>query len=290
MAGKVIILAGGISSRMKKPAPGLKLDPYLLKDANEKTKTMIGLGEGRRPFLDYLLYEVKKAGYDEVIIVIGEKDNSIKNYYGQKPADNEFFGLNISYALQPIPPGRTKPLGTADAVYRALVQYPSWQGHHFTILNSDDLYSAPALKRLREEKENHAMLDYDREGLLFPEERIKNFAVVIKDKENYLVDIIEKPTSAQLEKARDKNGRIGISMNAWRNYYDELFPFLEKVELHPERNEKELPTAEVNMISQSQASIKCIPWKEHIPGLTSKADILPAQEYLKKHFPPPKWG
>ena len=63
MIDKIVILAGGISSRMKKKAL-LQDEKYnqLYKEADEKSKTMIGLGEGNRPFLDYLLYNCKING------------------------------------------------------------------------------------------------------------------------------------------------------------------------------------------------------------------------------------
>jgi hypothetical protein len=62
--GKLVILAGGISSRMKrKPVKTETLDPKLEADADLKSKSMIGVGEGYRPFLDYLLYNAKQAGY-----------------------------------------------------------------------------------------------------------------------------------------------------------------------------------------------------------------------------------
>lgn len=318
MSRKIIILAGGISSRMKKSSSVVSsLDPFLVKDADEKTKAMIGLGEGKRPFLDYLLYEIKKAEYDEIIIVIGEKDFSIKNYYGQKIKNNIFYGLNISYAIQYIPENRTKPLGTADAVYQALVQFPEWKGNVFTIVNSDNLYSAKALKTLYEDPSENVMLDYDRESLLFEKERIERFAVTVK-KNGYLIDIIEKPMPKQIEFAKDKNGIIGVSMNIWKNHYDHLMPYLKTVKKHFERDEKELPTAEINMVYKTNLqisirdfierkasflrkfnhflimggnykTIKCIPWKEHVPDLTSKEDILPAQNYIKEHFSVPEW-
>ena len=59
MDPNIVILAAGISSRMKRTDPGQEsVDPNLAREAQTKTKSMIGLGEGRRPFLDYLLFNV----------------------------------------------------------------------------------------------------------------------------------------------------------------------------------------------------------------------------------------
>ena len=94
--GKLIALAGGISSRMKKPSDdGLAVDQDLIKDANSKAKSMIGVGQHHRPFLDYLLYNARQAGYTDILIVIGENDESIRNYYGRKDRDNDFHGLKV---------------------------------------------------------------------------------------------------------------------------------------------------------------------------------------------------
>ena len=118
----------------------------LIADADQKSKSMIGVGKDHRPFLDYLLSNAKNTGYSDIVIVIGESDNSIKEYYGKSEKNNEFNGLNISYAVQPIPSGRNKPLGTADALLWGLKSKPEWKGSKFTVCNSDNLYSQKALR------------------------------------------------------------------------------------------------------------------------------------------------
>ncbi len=111
MDANLIILAGGVSSRMKKTRDAYNIEPQLLHDAEYKPKAMIGVGEGSRPFLDYLLFNAREAGYRDVVIVIGEHDDAVKKYYGQSSDNNHFHGLTISYAVQSIPSGRVKPLG-----------------------------------------------------------------------------------------------------------------------------------------------------------------------------------
>ena len=57
MDNNLIILAGGVSSRMKKQASETEsVDSKLLADADSKSKAMIGVGSNYRPFLDYLLF------------------------------------------------------------------------------------------------------------------------------------------------------------------------------------------------------------------------------------------
>jgi len=281
---KLIILAGGISSRMKRPASQKDLPVELLKEADEKSKAMIGLGGGHRPFLDYLLYNAREAGLQEIVIVVGEKDSSIREYYGQKDRGNDFHGLTISYAIQKIPLNRKKPLGTADALQQALEQFPEWRKEKFVVCNSDNLYSVRALKMLEEFEGPGAWIDYDREALAFSDERISAFAVTQKDPEGNLIDSIEKPTPEQVEWTRGKNGVVGVSMNVWLLSGELIYPFLLKTPLHPIRQEKELPEAILRMSLKHPGSMKAIPLKEHVPDLTSKEDIIPVREFIQAYY------
>ncbi len=285
VGARLAILAGGISSRMKRPAEAdIKVDQSLVNDANLKAKSMIGVGNGGRPFLDYLLYNAKKAGYGDILIVIGEKDDSIRDYYGKEDRDNDFYGMRISYAVQRIPPGKEKPIGTADALYQGLNSRRDWRGTGFTVCNSDNLYSVNALKMMTRYEYKNAMIDYDREALRFEPSRIERFAVTAKDDDGFLIDIIEKPSASRIKSMKGKNGFIGVSMNIFEFQYDMIHPFLEKVPFDPVRNEKELPTAVKMMVDAHPKSMFAYPLSEHVPDLTSKSDILPVKEYLEKHF------
>ncbi len=289
MESQLVILAGGISSRMKK-ASDVALTPALQDDADTKSKAMIGLGESGRPFLDFLLFNVREAGYRDVVIVVGKGDASIRSYYGAKDRGNEFEGLSVSYVVQPVPPGRVKPLGTADALLHALRARPDWAGTRLTVCNSDNLYSRHALKLMRTAPSGCAMIDYDRRALAFPASRIEQFAVILRDENSRLVSIVEKPGPEDLERARDRSGRIGVSMNIWRFPYDRILPCLEETPLHPVRQEKELPAAVLILLRRWPGSLVTIPLGEHVPDLTDRRDILEVQKYLAREFPDFSFG
>lgn len=279
MGANIIILAGGAASRMKQ-LEGVNLDERLSKHVLTKAKAMLPVGRNGRPFLDYLLYNIARAGYRNVMIVVGENDASIEHYYVDEGGSNYFDSLAFSFVRQPIPAGRSKPLGTADALLRALRSVPHWRGQHFTVCNSDNLYSSTALRLLLDDDHPNAMIDYDRSALQFPEHRITQFSVIIKDREGFLTDIIEKPDAHELEHARDPHGRIGVSMNLWRFSYDQILPYLEAVPLHPEREEKELPIAVRMMVAHHPRAVYTIPVAEHVIDLTSPADIEAVRAYL----------
>jgi dTDP-glucose pyrophosphorylase len=283
--GRLVILAGGISSRMKKSiVEATSIDKKLIADADKKSKGMIGVGKNYRPFLDYLLFNAKNSGYLDIEIVIGENDDSIKEYYGNSEKNNHFNGLKISYAVQSIPSGRNKPLGTADALLCGLKSKPEWAGYKFTVCNSDNLYSQKALHLMLTSPYFGALIDYDRTALEFETSRIEKFSITIKDEKGFVKDIIEKPSREIIESAKSESGYIGVSMNIFSLSYDEIFPILERTPTHPERKEKELPESIKILANEIKESVFAFPLAEHVPDLTSKADIILVRKYLDEHY------
>ena len=218
------------------------------------------------------------------MIIIGQKDSSIKEYYEFNKGKEYFNEMNFVFAVQPIPEGREKPLGTADALYHGLCAVKEWEGRKFTVVNSDNLYSTKALKIMLDTDYPNAMIDYSRDGFEFEESRIEVFAVTMKDEKNFLVNIIEKPDRNTIESVKGKDGFVGVSMNIFRLSYSMIFPHLENCPMHPLRNEKELPTAIKMMIDEYPQSLFAYPLKEHVPDLTSKNDLERVKSYLEREF------
>jgi NDP-sugar pyrophosphorylase family protein len=286
---RVVILAGGVSSRMKSPSTKGHLDAKLAKQAEEGTKGMISVGEGGRPFLDYVLYNMKRAGIDDVVIVVGEKDDVLRQYYGLKDRDNEFHDLRITYAVQRIPEGRRKPIGTSDALMQALLVRSDWKGGDFIVCNSDNLYSVRVFTMLLDCEAPNALPDYDRSGLEFAETRIAHFGITKKDEDGYLLEIVEKPPLEELEHLRGADGTLRVSMNIFRLNYEMIFNPLRDCPESPVRHEKELVTAVTAMVKLHPRSLKTLPLKEHVPDLTYKDDIAVTSEYLRKYYSTLDW-
>jgi glucose-1-phosphate adenylyltransferase len=284
-AETLVILAGGMSSRMKKSQETEGLSEEDVKQANTTNKGMIGIGKGGRPLMDYLLFNAYNAGLRNVIIVTGEDNDAIKNHYGKKDSDNDFHGLNISYAVQYIPEGRQKPYGTADALLHAFKAYPELKKSTIYVCNSDNLYSKEVFVKLRECGVPNALINYDRDSLKFPPERIAAFAVTNADSDNYLIGIIEKPPVEEVDQFKDSEGKIRVSMNIFRFSGEMIYPYILNCPVNPVRDEKELPTAILNMIKEHPKSFLCIPHSEHVPDLTEKKDIKIFREYLEKNYP-----
>jgi len=277
MTNRITILAGGLSSRMKHSIANSSLDSEQLSQANKRSKGLIEIGDSGKTLLDYLLLNIERAGYKKVFIITGEDSKLFRERY------TSHSDLEIQFATQYIPKDRKKPLGTADAVYQTMRQFPELQKGLFSVCNSDNLYSEDALKALRASK-IQACIAYDRDALEFSEEKIARFAVMQFDDENYLLDIIEKPNPSDIELYKDRKRKIRVSMNLFAFNGSLSYSYFKNCPIHPERNEKEIPSVITSMLSANSNSMIGIPFAEHVPDLTAKDDILKMINYIKNKY------
>ena len=274
MTNTIVVLAAGMSSRMKKSFD-LKIDNKKADEANNKSKSLITFNN--KPFIYFLLKNILDAGFENVIMVVGKDFDDFKKQIDILQLSSK---LNVKYAVQKIPIDRVKPFGTADAVYQTMEQIDELQTTSFCVCNSDNLYSTSSLKLIRENNYENAVLAYDRDSLDFPKEKVSSFSILMMDQEFNLVNFIEKPTPEQVAKNLDENGKIRVSMNIFKFNGEQAFDFIKNCPINPIRIEKELPSAIVNMISNESLSMRGIPIAEHVPDLTSKADILTIQKLI----------
>lgn len=114
MNKEALILAGGLGTRLRSLVPNA---PKPMADINGK------------PFLSYLLRDLAQKGFRSVILAVGYKADSIKDFFGES-----FEGVTISYSVE------TEPLGTGGAVKKALRQI---QENDFFIMNGDTFFDVP---------------------------------------------------------------------------------------------------------------------------------------------------
>ena len=276
MTKTIVILAAGMSSRMKKSIDS-DIDDSKADEANKKSKSLITFGD--KPFIYFLLKNIVEAGFENVIMVVGKDFDDFK-----KQLDNLNFNnkLKIEYAIQKIPKDRVKPFGTADAVFQTMDQIEILKNSSFCVCNSDNLYSKNSLRTIRENAYENAVLAYDRDSLNFPKERVSSFSILMTDDNFNLLNFIEKPTQEQVDQNLDSNGKIRVSMNIFKFNGLQAFDFIKNCPINPIRNEKELPSAIVNMINENDLYMKGIPIAEHVPDLTSKADINIIQKLIEQ--------
>ncbi len=266
----LLILAGGASSRMKRSLDSVKLSADTKNIALKVHKSLIPLGKTEKPLLYYLLKNAKAAGYQKIYLITSPENEAFHDFINSNASQY----LTVNFVLQYLHEGRKKPLGTADALAQAMAQYPELKTNSFTICNGDNLYSVKALSLLRENREApHALISYSRSGLQFSDERISKFAVMAIDKENYLQNIIEKPEPEVLEKYRNVDGEIRVSMNVFSFDGASIDQYIRDCPIHPLRQEKELPEAVRNFVKYHPKQFITIPVSEHLPDLTAADDI-----------------
>ena len=274
MTKTIVVLAAGMSSRMKKSVDS-GIDDKKANEANKKSKSLITFGN--KPFIYFLLENILSAGFQNVIMVVGKDHDDFKNQIDLLPNSSK---LNFKYAIQKIPYDRVKPFGTADALSQTMQQITQLQETSFCVCNSDNLYSSSSLKLIRENSFENAVLAYDRDSLDFPKDRVSSFSILMMDDQFNLINFIEKPTPEQVNENLDDNGKIRVSMNIFKFNGIQAFDFIKNCPINPIRNEKELPSAIVNMINKKNLYMKGIPVAEHVPDLTSKADINTIQKLI----------
>jgi bifunctional UDP-N-acetylglucosamine pyrophosphorylase/glucosamine-1-phosphate N-acetyltransferase len=87
-----------------------------------------------KPILEHLIIELKKVGIRDLMLVVGYKDEKIREYFG----DGSKWDVKISYVTQ------RKQLGTADALRSA----SHFIKGDFLMLNGDNIVSSKDIKKL----------------------------------------------------------------------------------------------------------------------------------------------
>ncbi len=270
----IVILAAGMSSRMKKSLGDVSLDPKIQEIAQSNHKSLIPVTQNNDSLMSLLLQNIESANYTDVYLITSSQNQGFKDLVGSKDANNLYGQLKIHFVIQKIEDHRSKPAGTADALLQAYHQYPQLKSSYFTVCNGDNLYSIGTLKALKAQRNAPcAMIAYDREGLQFPQERISKFAIIDCDDHWFLKKIIEKPNATQIAQYKDAKGTTRLSMNVFNFDGSIMFPFINECPFHDRRDEKELPQAVANYVATHPKGMLCIPLSEHLPDLTSAHDM-----------------
>ena len=274
----LIILAAGLSSRMKKSVSSKNLSKRSIEQANSRDKGLIGIDKNGRPLIHYLLINAKIAGFKVIYLVIGQNSDSFKSYFDE----NKYDGLDIEFAVQYLEKNKLKPSGTADALFQAITQFPILKSSNFCVCNSDNLYSAKALRSIRSTSFSNAFISYDKSFLNFSSAKVSSFSILKLNKNGYLVNILEKPSTKDFDLFKDNGGKIRVSMNLFKFNGSVFYDYLKNCPFDVLRNEKELPTAVLNLAKDQQSSVYGIPFEEHVPDLTSKDDIIVLNKLLNQ--------
>lgn len=170
---QLLIMAAGMGSRFG----GLKqIEP---------------MGPNEEFIIDYSIYDAKKAGFNKVIFIIKEENYQIfKETIGSRVDKN----IEVEYVFQKmdnipdfvkIPEDRTKPWGTAQAIYCAKDAITE----DFVVINADDFYGRDsfevAAKFIKEKKEKqYATIGYTVTNTMTENGSVKRGVLAFDEKGN----------------------------------------------------------------------------------------------------------
>lgn len=193
MEKTLVILAAGMGSRfggMKQTYPVGPNDEFIM---------------------DYSIYSAIKYGFTKVVLVIREEYLDLfKSTIGARVEDK----IKIDYAFQKledipsgfeVPEGRTKPWGTAHAIYcaRDLIE------GNFGVITADDFYGDKAFRDLSKalDEDNYSVIGYHVADTLSENGEVKRG--IVKSNNGIIEEIIESSCSLDGDKVKcvplDKN-------------------------------------------------------------------------------------
>ena len=277
----LVIMAAGMGSRYG----GMKqLDP---------------VGGHGELIIDYSIYDAHRAGFDTVIFVIKEEN---KADFRSRIGDRVSKVMDVKYAYQrkddlpegyPVPPGRVKPWGTAQAALaaRRFIDGP------FAIINADDYYGPKAFQLIYDYLCSHPdteRYEYAMVGYLLKNTVTENGSVALGictvDGSGILQEVVERTA---IEKDGDNArftedggeswtslpGDTTVSMNLWgftRSFLDEAlarFPaFLDRALAEdPLKAEYFLPGVVEQLIREGRARVRVLLSEDKWDGVTYRA-------------------
>lgn len=287
----LVIMAAGIGSRY-----------------GSGIKQLERVGPSGELVIDYSIHDALKAGFDEIIFIIRtEIEDEFKEIIGERISKL----VPVKYVYQELsdlpkgfeaPSGRTKPWGTAQAVWaaREVIDSP------FVVINADDFYGASPYGALHDflvnkMSEDPAVYDYCMAGYILENTLSKNGTVTRgickEDSAHRLLSVTETPDIAwqgQNLVGGDKEKVILdpkslVSMNMW-GFSPNIIPVLEENFISflnglrdgDIKSEYLIPVLMGELIQKGLVSISVLPVHEKWYGLTYKEDKQYVSEAILK--------
>ncbi len=270
----LVVLAAGMGSRYG----GLKqLEP---------------MGPGGETLLDYSIHDAALAGFGDVVFVIRRdfeerfREVVLSRYEDRLPVSCAYQELDDLPDGYSAPPGRTKPWGTAHAVWasRTRVRSP------FLAINADDFYGADAYRLIARHLETtrgceFAMAAYRLRNTLSPHGSVAR-GVCAVDSGGWLEGVREfTKIEARGEGAvhtdpsggtTEFSGDEPVSLNFW-GFTPEVFPLLSRhlasfLDCGDLAGECYIPTAVAEMIAGGLARVRALETRASWFGVTYQED------------------
>lgn len=238
MVKKVIISAAGRGTRMKE----------LTKDIPKPMLSVRG-----KPFLYYLVENLKKAGFEEFIVITGYKGEKVEEFI--KEYDEEIKMVNQFETLGEEKYGTACPLLCVEKLIN---------DDNFVSVNGDNLYSPRDLESFRIDD------DYCYIAGLKGKDP-KKYGALITDKNDFLVEIKEKP---------EKYYSDLVNINLFK-FTPEIFAAVKEVG-KSKRGEYEITDA-VSILAQEK-KVKLKVMQDYWLDFGSPEDIPVVEKFVEKEF------
>jgi len=207
-----------------------------------------------KPFLFYLLQNLLRAGYKELILVVGFKgeliEEFVKRYKFRAKIVNQFEILG----------GKEKEYGTLCPI-KCVKDIVGKE--NFLALYGDNLYSPEDFKRFNIDDK------YTYVGA-FHHPHPEKYGILIPDEKGFLKEVIEKP----------KNPTTDLINCGLYRFTPEVFNVIPKVKKSP-RGEYELTDAVTLLAKKKKVRIKEI--KDFWLDFGNPAEIMKLSKFFKKH-------
>ena len=235
-------------------------------------KQLAAVGPNGEAIVDVLLARAAACGYDDALIVIRREIHAeVVDHFAKRPP-----ALPSRYVHQSVPPGRDKPLGTADAVLqcRAAIDSP------FVVVNADDLYPQQAFALLADHlssSDEHGLVGFRLRHTVISDRPVSR-ALLSFDETQHLVAIDERRA---IEPATVP-GNPWVSMNMWGfqpSIMEDLADAVARFLALGTGDEVLLPDVAAGLAA-SGARLRVIPCEEPCIGITYAEDVQIVRDAL----------
>ena len=246
------------------------------------------IGPHGQAIVDFSIYDAKQAGFNKVVFIIKhEIEDEFKKIVGSRIEKM----IDVDYAFQEIdmlpegftaPADRTKPWGTAHAIYccRDVVKTP------FAVINADDYYGKSAYKKmynhLKEQKGDFCMVGFRLENTLTENGTVSRGICEVEN--GVLKSVTERTKIIDCKYTEDDLNWTElpkdsiVSMNMW-GFTPDVFGYIEKdlnkffaEKINEPKVEYYLPTVVSNVIANGQKDVSVLVAEDKWYGVTYKED------------------
>lgn len=250
--------------------------------------------------IDYSVYDAIKAGFNKIVFVINRENFELfKNTIGNRINNL----VEVKYAFQEndnlkpyldIPKNRTKPFGTAHALYCA----KEYIDGPFGIISADDFYGFGAFKQLYDSltRGECSAIGYKLKNTMSENGTVKRGVCFSKNgyltqNNDYVIEKIDNNimgtslVDGSKIKLRDDQEvsmlMYGLDYSVIDYIENEFKKFFEINKNNLDKCEYLLPIVLTDMIEDNKIKIKLIPTKEQWMGVTYKEDLQKLKNYLQ---------